>query len=112
MPKPRYTRQFKKNIKKIQASGDKDMEKLKTVVRKLVDATTLESRYHDHSLAGNLKGHRHCHIEPDWILLYRIDKERQETTFVRTGSHSDLFVCQYLVLKKLRLMRSFKRVCQ
>ena len=91
MPKPRYSGQFKKDIKKIKKSGDKDMEKLKTVVRKLVDGTPLESRYHDHPLTGNLKGHRDCHIEPDWILLYRIDKERQEITFVRTGSHSDLF---------------------
>ncbi|HWR59174.1 MAG TPA: type II toxin-antitoxin system YafQ family toxin [Thermodesulfovibrionales bacterium] len=91
MPKPRYTRQFKKDIKKIQMSGEKDMEKLKTVVRKLVDGTPLESRYLDHPLAGNLRGHRDCHIEPDWILLYRIDKDRQEFIFVRTGSHSDLF---------------------
>ena len=65
--------------------GDSD------IGRKLVDGTTLESGYHDRSLAGNLKGHRDCHIEPDWLLLYRIDKERQEITFVRTGSHSDLF---------------------
>ncbi len=91
MLKPRHTRQFKKDIKKIEESGDKDMEKLKTIVRKLVDGKPLESKCLDHPLAGNLRGHRGCHIEPDWILLYRADKNRQEITFVRTGSHSDLF---------------------
>jgi mRNA interferase YafQ len=91
MLKPRYSRQFKTDIKKIQKSGHKDMEKLKSVVRKLIDGKPLESKYVDHPLGGNLKGHRDCHIEPDWLLLYRIDKEMQEITFVRTGSHSDLF---------------------
>ncbi len=69
MPKPRYTRQFKKDIKKIQMSGNKDMEKLKSVVRKLADGEPLGSNYLDHPLAGSLKGHRDCHIEPDWIAL-------------------------------------------
>jgi mRNA interferase YafQ len=91
MLKLRYSRQFKKDIKKIEKSGDKDIEKLKSVMRKLVDGEPLESKYLDHPLAGNLKWHRDCHIEPDWILLYRMDKDLQEITFVRTGSHSDLF---------------------
>jgi mRNA interferase YafQ len=91
MLKPRYSGQFKKDIKKIKKSGVKDVEKLKTVVRKLMEGQPLESRYQDHPLTGNLKGHRDCHIEPDWILLYRINKDAQEIIFVRTGSHSDLF---------------------
>lgn len=91
MLKPWYSRQFKKDIKKIEKSGNKDMEKLKFVVRKLLDGKPLESKYLDHPLTGNLKGYRDCHIEPDWILLYRMDNDLQEITFVRTGSHSDLF---------------------
>lgn len=91
MLKPRYSRQFKKDIKKIEKSGNKDMEKLKSVVRKLLDGKLLERKYLDHPLTGNLKGYRDCHIEPDWILLYRMDSDLQEITFVRTGSHSDLF---------------------
>ncbi len=91
MLKPRYSRQFRKDIKKIEKSGNKDMEKLKSVVRKLVDGGPLESKYLDHPLTGNLKWYRDCHIEPDWILLYRMDNDLQEITFVRTGSHSDLF---------------------
>lgn len=91
MLEPRYSRQFDKDIKKIQKSGDKDIEKLKAVVRQLVDQQPLERRYHDHALTGNLRGHRDCHIEPDWILIYRIDSDVREITFVRTGSHADLF---------------------
>ena len=90
MLKPRFTGQFKKDIKKIQKSGGKDMEKLKAVVRKLVEGSPLESRYHDHALSGNLRGHRDCHIEPDWLLIYRLDRDVQEVIFVRTGSHGDL----------------------
>lgn len=91
MPKPRYSGQFQKDIKKLQKSGRKDIEKLKTVLRKLVDGTPLESKYRDHPLLGSLKGYRDCHIEPDWLLIYRIDNDKGEITFVRTGSHSDLF---------------------
>ena len=90
MLKPRFTGQFKKDIKKIQKSGGKDMEKLKVVIRKLVEGNPLESRYHDHALTGNLRGHRDCHIEPDWLLIYRLDRDEQEVIFVRTGSHGDL----------------------
>ena len=91
MRKPRYTGQFKKDIKKLESSGYKDMEKIKTVVRKLIAGETLERKYKDHPLTNDLKGHRDCHIEPDWILIYKIDEDVQEITFVRTGSHSELF---------------------
>lgn len=91
MLKPRYTGQFKKDIKKLKKSGVKDMEKLKAVVRELIDGKPLEGRYHDHALSGYLKGRRDCHIGPDWLLIYFLDSETQEVTFVRTGSHSDLF---------------------
>ncbi|MDA8162405.1 MAG: type II toxin-antitoxin system YafQ family toxin [Desulfobacteraceae bacterium] len=91
MPKSLYTTQFRRDVKRIQKAGSKDLEKLKTVVRMLVDGKPLESKYVDHPTGGNLKGHRDCHIEADWILPYRIDKDRQEIVFVRTGSHSELF---------------------
>jgi mRNA interferase YafQ len=89
--KPGYAGQFKKDIKNLKKSGVKDMEKLKAVVRKLIDGKPLEGRYRDHALSGHLKGHRDCHIEPDWLLIYLLDRETQEITFVRTGSHSELF---------------------
>ena len=91
MLKPRYTRQFKKDIKKIEKSGKRDMEKLKAIVRKLIDGNPLEGKHHDHALAGNLRGYRDCHIEPDWLLIYRAEGDVGRITFVRTGSHADLF---------------------
>jgi len=84
------TKQFEGDYR-LMLKRDKGIEKLKTVIRQLVNQQPLESRYLDHALTGNLRGHRDCHIEPDWILIYRIDKDLREITFVRTGSHADLF---------------------
>jgi mRNA interferase YafQ len=84
------TKQFEGDYRLMVKRG-KDIEEMKTVMRQLVNQRPLESRYHDHALTGNLRGHRDCHIEPDWILIYRIDRDLQEITFVRTGSHADLF---------------------
>jgi len=84
------TRQFQRCFRLVAKRG-KDIEKLKTVMRHLVEQQLLESKYHDHALMGKLRGHRDCYIEPDWILIYRIDRDSPEITFVRTGSHADLF---------------------
>jgi mRNA interferase YafQ len=84
------TRQFEGDYRLMVKRG-KDIEKLNTLMRQLVNQQPLESRYHDHALTDNLKGHRDCHIEPDWLLLYRIDRDTQEVVFIRTGSHADLF---------------------
>ncbi len=84
------TKQFERDYRLMVKQG-KDIEKLKTIMRQLVDQQPLELGYHDHALTGNLRGHRDCHIEPDWILIYRIDRDVREITFVRTGSHADLF---------------------
>ena len=86
----RTTRQFEGDYRLMVKRG-KNIGKLNTLMRQLVSQQPLESRYHDHALTGNLKGHRDCHIEPDWLLLYRIDRDVQEIIFIRTGSHADLF---------------------
>ncbi|MGO9612304.1 MAG: type II toxin-antitoxin system YafQ family toxin [Dissulfurispiraceae bacterium] len=84
------TKQFEGDYRLMVKRG-KDIEKLKTVMRQLVDQQPLQHRPHEHALTGNLRGYRDCHIEPDWILIYRIDTEVREIIFVRTGSHTDLF---------------------
>lgn len=83
-----YTSQFKKDYKRIEKQS-KNIDKLKTVIEKLVARQTLEAHYRDHQLSGNWKNHRDCHIEPDWILIYRIANEN--LYLERTGSHSELF---------------------
>lgn len=80
--------QFKRDVKRLQKRG-KDISKLKKVIRVLIYAEKLEPKYRDHQLKGLLKDCRDCHIEPDWLLIYRI--EGSELCLVRTGSHSDLF---------------------
>ena len=67
---PHYTAQFKKDIHKLERSGRHDIEKMKTVVRKLLNAESLDVRHRNHPMTGNWKGHRDCHIEPDWVLIY------------------------------------------
>jgi mRNA interferase YafQ len=65
------------------------MDKLKTVLSILIDRQPIPPAYGDHSLKGDWKGFRDLHIEPDWLLLYRIVDD--ELQLARTGSHADLF---------------------
>ncbi|MDH5718967.1 MAG: type II toxin-antitoxin system YafQ family toxin [Spirochaetia bacterium] len=82
------TNSFKKDIKKLK-KRNKDIEKLIIVMHKLINGIKLEEKYKDHQLIGNYTGFRECHIEPDWLLIYRIDKK--SIFFTRTGTHNDLF---------------------
>jgi len=82
------TNQFKKDIKRAQKRG-KDLAKLKTVIDLLLAEKALPPKNRDHQLGGNWEGHRDCHIEPDWILIYKILED--EIRLERTGTHSDLF---------------------
>lgn len=82
---------FKKDAKKLAKSGSKNMEKLKEVVRTLERGETLDKSYKPHPLSSNWKDHMECHIEPDWLLIYRMDEVHNELILVRTGSHSELF---------------------
>jgi len=84
----RYTSQFKKDYKQIKKQN-KDLTKLQTLIEKLVNRETLEAKYKDHGLAGSLKGYRDCHIEPDWLIIYKIAHDT--LILERTGSHSELF---------------------
>lgn len=83
-----YTSQFKKDFKKIVNQG-KDISKLEKVIDLLLDGQELPTHYKDHQLIGKWKQHRDCHLEPDWILIYRINEE--SLILERTGSHSQLF---------------------
>jgi mRNA interferase YafQ len=82
------TNQFKKDIKRALKRG-KDLSKLKAVVDLLLADKPLPPKNRDHPLGGNWAGHRDCHIEPDWILIYKILDA--EIRLERTGTHSDLF---------------------
>ena len=83
---------FNKQLKKIIKQGKK-IEKLSIVVKKLANGETLETKYKDHALNDTkyYKNCRECHIEPDWLLVYKYNNNEIILYLVETGSHSDLF---------------------
>lgn len=83
------TTQFKKDYKLAIKRGLK-IDLLEEVVATLAKGEALPEKNKDHALTGNWTGHRECHIQPDWLLLYLIDNDVLVLTLVRTGSHSDL----------------------
>ena len=85
---PVYTHQFEKDVKRMLRCG-KYSDKIKTIIRSLISGDTLDPVHRNHKLVGNWHGRRECHIESDWLLIYKIDED--QIIFERTGSHSDLF---------------------
>ena len=82
--------QFKKDLKSAQKRGY-NLELLNTVVETLANCQPLEEKYRDHYLSGKYAGFRECHIQPDWLLVYRADESELILFLSRTGTHSDLF---------------------
>lgn len=90
MLKIRYSSTFKKDFKTIVKRGY-DVKLLEEVLNTLVLRKVLPQKYLDHPLVGNYSGHRECHITPDWLLIYMIEKDILTLSLTRTGTHSDLF---------------------
>ena len=94
MKRPKYTvkvtKQFKKDYKSALKQGY-DINLLDAIIEKIACGKPLDSTNHDHALIGNWKGHRECHILPDWLLIYRIENDILVLTLSRTGTHSNLF---------------------
>ena len=84
------TTQFKKDYKLMKKRG-LNINLLKDCIRILVAEEELPPKYRDHSLTGNWSGYRECHIQTDWLLIYRIENNNLILVLSRTGSHSDLF---------------------
>jgi mRNA interferase YafQ len=63
---------------------------LDEVVKLLSEEKPLLPKHKDHPLKGNFRGYRECHIRPNWLLIYKVDKEVLLLVLVRTGTHSDL----------------------
>jgi mRNA interferase YafQ len=84
----RYSGRFKRDVRRLENRG-KVVEKLKAAMRLLAQQESLPAAYGDHPLKGEWKGYRDIHIEPDWILIYRI--VGTELLLVASGTHVDLF---------------------
>jgi mRNA interferase YafQ len=84
----KYSNLFKKDIKRNQKRG-KNFDKFKDILEYLIANKPLPIKHRDHPLIGNYHKHRECHIEPDWLLIYRIEKG---ILFLeRMGTHADFF---------------------
>jgi len=83
---------FKKQYKKILKQG-KNISKMKHIIEMLANGEPLDKKYKDHSLNDTkfYKGCKECHIEPDWLLVYKILNNELILYLLETGSHADLF---------------------
>lgn len=84
------TSQFKRDYKRVK-KRKKNIDLLNKAILALANGEQLPDAMRDHGLAGDWQGFRECHIQPDWLLIYRIDDDILVLTLMRTGSHSDLF---------------------
>ena len=85
---PVRSSQFKRDVRRARTRG-KDLTKLRWLLASLVKKETLPTHYLDHPLRGVWKGYREVHLEPDWLVIYRV--QGNELHLVRTGTHSDIF---------------------
>ena len=85
-----WTSKFKKDYK-LAIKRNKNIELLDDIIRMLSRGETLPEKNQDHALSGNWSGFRECHIQPDWLLIYRIENDVLVLTLVRFGFHSYLF---------------------
>lgn len=83
------TTRFHRDFKLIVKRGYK-IELLHDIVARLAAGEQLSGQNRDHPLRGNWKGYRECHVEPDWLLVYKIERNRLVLVLARTGTHSDL----------------------
>ena len=86
----KFSNKFKNDLK-LAKKQNKNIDKLFIVIEKLANQEKLDDKYRDHSLIGEYKGLRECHIEPDWLLIYYIENNTLTLVLARLGSHSDLF---------------------
>lgn len=89
MYKIQPTSKYKSDVKRLKKRGY-DLSLLKAVVAKLANGETLPEQYHDHPLKGNRLGYRDCHIQNDWVLIYKIDKGILTLVLSETGTHADI----------------------
>ncbi len=86
----RWSTRFRRDVRRCKRQH-KNMQLFKDINALLVSGKSLLQRNKDHFLTGNWCGHRECHIEPDWLLIYKINEEEKVIEYARTGSHSELF---------------------
>ena len=85
-----YSAQYKRDYKRAKKQG-KDINMLRKIIGLLANDEPLPKKHRDHALQGNWKGHRECHVAPDWLLVYKkTDNNELLLTLIRLASHSEL----------------------
>ncbi|MBQ6737019.1 MAG: type II toxin-antitoxin system YafQ family toxin [Synergistaceae bacterium] len=84
------SKRFKRDVELARKRGY-NIELLNDVVNMIAEGQKLPPRYRDHELKGDFSGLRECHVQSDWLLVYRIDNDEVKLLLLRTGTHSDLF---------------------
>ena len=89
--KIKFSKEFRRSLKKVKKQG-KDIDKLFDIVYKLSNGEVLEKKHKDHALYNDnrFKNCRDCHIEPDWVLIYKYLESDIILLLVNTGSHSEV----------------------
>ena len=86
----KYTNKMKRDVKRVVKRG-KDINKLTSILALLAAQEKLPEKYQDHPLKGDMLGYRECHIEPDWLFIYKIINDELLLLASGTGTHTDLF---------------------
>ena len=84
----RATKQFDRDLRRAKRRGE-NLEVLWRVIEALKEGRRLETRHRVHKLSGDWVGFWECHVEPDWLLIWRLTEDA--LILVRTGTHSDIF---------------------
>ena len=91
MYRKRYAKRFKTSIRKILKSGHCKQEEIDIIIEIIASGKTLDRKYRDHALTGEYRGYRECHIKPDMLLIYKIEKDILILVLADIGSHANLF---------------------
>jgi mRNA interferase YafQ len=102
-----FTKRFQRDYKVAKRRG-LDSVLLNNAIKTLASGIKLPSKNKDHLLKGTYKGLRECHIQPDWLLVYHIDKDKKVLNLIRTGSHADLFQSINLPFLTSSQIRSYR----
>ncbi|MCK5510001.1 type II toxin-antitoxin system YafQ family toxin [Candidatus Parcubacteria bacterium] len=87
----KYSKQFKKDLKKYAKQNSRLINELKEILNLLILGKKLDDKYKNHRLKGQFKNCFECHVRPDILLIYKIEKQELMIFLLRVGSHSDLF---------------------
>ena len=85
-----YTKRFNKDLKRCMKRG-LDLQLIHEAIALLRTTGTLPAKYRPHKLSGNHEGQWECHIEPDWLMIWKQNDMELTLLFLQTGTHSDLF---------------------